>query len=62
MCKIGEESDHIAMRNISKKYLKEKTIRKRLELSGLQRDPRDLEPINNKIFSYTSVINPEHSS
>jgi hypothetical protein len=28
--KIGEESDHIAMQNLSKKYLKEKSIRKKI--------------------------------
>jgi len=31
--KIGEESDHIAMQKISKKYLKEKTLKQKLILN-----------------------------
>ena len=31
--RIGEESDHIAMQKISKKYLKEKTLKQKLILN-----------------------------
>jgi hypothetical protein len=36
--KIGEESDQIALKNISKKYLKEKTLKLKLLSNNVETD------------------------
>lgn len=41
--KMEEETSHIALKNVSKKYLKEKTLRRNMQMGGLKkmliRDP-----------------------
>lgn len=61
--KIGEESDHIALQNISKKYLKEKTLKhKLLQNINFKRDTDNTTSLtNNKLLALTKHINPENS-
>lgn len=58
--KIGEESDHIALQNISKKYLKEKTLKhKLLQNLNFRKDNDNTTSLNNnKLLALTKHINP----
>lgn len=61
--KLEEQSSHLALRNVSKKYLKEKTLRKNIEFGGVRRAlVQETSPSNIKISLLSQSdysLNPE---
>jgi hypothetical protein len=59
---LEEESSHLALRNISKKYLKEKTMRKNIEMGGVKRmfirDPIESNLKINRLSQSVIHVNP----
>lgn len=54
MSKLEEETNHQALRNVSKKYLKEKIIRQNIQFSGLKRHLNPESKLSNiKISALT---------
>ena len=55
---IGEESNYHALKNLSKKYLKEKTLKQKLLFSNVRSN--NFTDSNEKIASLTKQHTPVH--